>query len=168
MSKAMTPNQAPELTSLAATDRLLATDANGNIKSISHVNLVNQDKLAEKDYEDAAQRWTRVASWLNAEPAAAIICLTSGFWSGAPKGHIIALTHIYDSIPYVRLILGDSIRVRIVRKDSLLYLDVYCYARKVASSVSGYLVTPLAEQNPSIDGYTVLLDKGLPSVSGGG
>lgn len=168
MSKAMTPNQAPELTSLAATDRLLATDANGSIRSISRDGLVNQNRLADTVYADNAQRWTRVAYWRDTEPASAIIHLTSGFWSGNPIAHIVALTHKYNSTPYVRLILGDSIRVRVLKEDDLLYLDVYCFTRKMASTVSGYLVYPLAQQGPTTDGCTVLLDKSLPSVSGGG
>lgn len=168
MSKAMTPNQAPELTSLAATDRILATDANGSLRSISRNNLVNQGRLADTVYADNAQRWTRVAYWYDTEPASAIIHLTAGFWTGNPQGYIIALTHKYNSTPYVRLILGDSIRVRVVMQDNRLYLDVYCHTRKMASTVSGYLVYPMAEQGPTTDGCTILLDKSLPSVSGGG
>ena len=167
MSKAMTPNQAQELTSLAATDRLLATDANGNLRRISRDNLVNQNRLADTLYADSNNRWTRVASWYNNDAASAIICLTAGYWSGNPKGQILALTHRYELTPYIRLILGDSLRVRVVRQDQYFYLDVYCHTRRMVSAVSGFGVTPMAEQGPTTDGCTVLLDKSLPSVSGG-
>ena len=168
MSKAMTPNQAQELTSLAATDRILATDANGNLSRISRDNLVNQNRLQNTIYADGNSRWTRVATWYNNVAASAIICLTSGFWSGNPKGHIIAVTNNYNTTPHVRIILGDSLRVRVVKQDNTLYLDIYCHTLRVVSTVYGYEVRPMAQQGPTTDGCTVLLDKSLPSVSGGG
>ena len=167
MSKAITPNQAPELTSLAATDRLLATDANGSLRSISRDNLVNQGKVIDTEYASNATRWTRVAYWKNDVAASAIIFLTSGFWAGNPRGHIIAVTNIYNTIPYVKLILGESLRVRVVKQDNTLFLDIYCFTKRTVSTVYGYEVHPMAQQGPTTDGCTVLLDKSLPSVSGG-
>lgn len=167
MSTAQKINSVTAVSALQDTDLVMATSADGKFKSVSYPNLLNAKTHVESKYSSAGYHWTRVAQWENLSAACAMVFVSSGLWSGNPQGHVIAITNNCNAAPYVKQLLGSALAVRVVKKDDMLYLDVYAYCMKVRVDVHGWSVTPLAQQEPSTDGYTTLLSKTLPSETGG-
>ena len=164
MSNAMTPNQAPELTSLAATDRLLATDANGSIRRISRDNLV---ALTKKGNASSPQ-WIRLFEYTGSY---VFFQLASNFFNNPGNSILVHAILLRDSLDYSHIEILSHLKhvgnyvfqkMRIVQKDkySPAYLDVYYSSDKynniylsIFPGVS--MPTPLLENNAEIPaGYS--------------
>lgn len=164
MSKAMTPNQAPELTSLAATYRLLATDANGSLRSVSRDNLV---ALTKKRGATGAQ-WIRLFEFSSAY---VLFQITSNYFSN-PGNSILAHAILQrESLSFNKVEILSHLKhnvnnvfskMRVVLKNNSVpaYLDVYYNSTAyndiwltIFPGVS--MLTPMLEYNAVIpEGYS--------------
>lgn len=173
MSKAMTPNQAPELTSLAATDRLLATDGNGSLRRISRENAVSQGtKSSFVPVSSFSSGWVRVASLVLEAFGLLSVNLT---WSIAtPQASLLNVAaHIngFRSVNSVKNAyqIGNNglTKARIVRKAGAnqMYLDLYLVNRpgrmhitllsSINMSLIDTLFDPIIEASDVVEEYSV-------------
>lgn len=173
MSKAMTPNQAPELTSLAATDRLLATDANGSLRQISRENAVQQGtKSTFVPDSSFPSGWVRVASLVLEAFGLLSVNLT---WAVATTQasllSVAAHVNGFRSVNSVKNALPSKnnglTKARIVRKagTNQMYLDLYLVNRPgrmhitMLSSINMSLINtlsdPIVEDSDVVEEYSV-------------
>lgn len=165
MSTAHKINSVTAVSAIADTDSVLAIVD----EQVKRVKVSALDKQSvETQYANPGNNWTRIAQWQDISGASAIVHVTTGLWVGFAAGHILAITNRYRSTPLVTQLLGEEIKVRILKKDDMYCLDVYTNCQKMRMRVDGQSVTPLAIQNADTTGYTTVTEKTLSSALGGG
>lgn len=165
MSTAHKINSVTAVSAIADTDSVLAIVD----EQVKRVKVSALDKQSvETQYANPGNNWTRIAQWQDISGASAIVHVTTGLWVGFAAGHILAITNRYRSTPLVTQLLGEEIKVRILKKDNMYCLDVYTNCQKMSMRVDGQSVTPLAIQNADTTGYTTVTEKTLSSALGGG
>lgn len=173
MSDAMTPNQATLVTTLAATDHLLATDATGNLKRITQKNAVLQGTMSTFNPDSSfSSGWVRVASLVLEGFGLLSVDLT---WSIATTQALLlsvaahingfrSANSVKNAFPTNR---KDLTKARIVRKagSNQMYLDLYLSNRPgrmhitllsaVNMSLIDTLVDPIIVDSDVVEEYSV-------------
>lgn len=180
MTDAMTPNQATLVTTLAATDHLLATDANGNLKRITRANVVSQGtKTTFIPVSSFSSGWVRVASLVLEGFGLLSVNLT---WSIATTQALLlsvaahingfrSANSVKNAFPSNR---KDLTKARIVRKagSNQMYLDLYLSNKPgsmyitLLSAVNMSLIA--ASTDPAVDASDVVEEFSVMLSGGGG
>lgn len=167
MSDAMTPNQATLVTTLAATDHLLATDATGNIKRITRANAVSQDAAKGYTWATSFTDWVRVASIGNCVCASGIVHISCGYLAESPAGYALLIQTRHKAgtgylKPSIKILGGDdplSLQVRAIQESGpVFHIEIKCSNRRVQTAVSGTgvnLVDPKVVTDTDIAGARV-------------
>ena len=167
MSDTMTPNQATLVTTLAATDHLLATDATGNIKRITRANAVSQDAAKGYKWATSFTDWVRVASIGNSVCASGLVHISCGYWAGVTAGYALLIQTRYKTgtgflKPSIKILGGDdplSLQVRALQVSGpIFHIEIKCCNRRVQTAVSGTgvnLVDPEVVTDADIAGAVV-------------
>lgn len=164
---------ATEATSLESTDRILAFDANGNLKKISERSVVESFK--QKDFQSAGTYWYSILETSASVLLGGILILTSGEWSGRPCTYTFSIGSRYadgsPQMPAIYSLLGPTsdVKLRGVIHDGVFRLDVRTYSRRVNASLIGTLPLSAITKDPSVpEGARVKEYSFVTSIDGGG
>ena len=169
---------APEVTSLASTDRLMVVGNDGSPAKISIANAVTKNSKVASTFSGNKSRWITIAQIGVSEAWGGILTVSSGLWSGDPALHVFALGGRYSNgtalRPVIQSLLGPTSNVsfRIVVLDTSLRLDYKCYSMRAEVNSMGHipLMTPIEADAIPADATVWQYDfsTSVFGISGGG
>ncbi len=132
MSEGKKLNQAQAVTSLDATDSVLATSANGELKRISRLNLRNQNRAQTRLVTKGDTEWLRILTMPAGMSFIGVMSVTKSWYSLRPASLLLNCAIHQNGAPALEIVSRiayesttfDKVRF-VYKKDSESYLDVH-------------------------------------------